>query len=94
MASKGVSRLDPEGSRKKRERNKNCSIALLKANGFEVEQKSDTHFFVSRDELKAMIWPTTGQYAIMTGKPKLKYKRGVFCLMKEMGVLNPIREIE
>ena len=84
MASKGVSRLNPERSRDKRERNRTCSLALLIDNGFTYEQKSPTHYFVFHGDRRAHFWPTTGQYAIMSGKPKLKYKRGVFNLMRDL----------
>lgn len=86
MSSKGVSRLDPEGSRRKRAHNTVNSLALLEKHGFTWEQKSPTHYFVHKGSLKAHFWPSTGQYAVMTGKHKLKYKRGVFKLMKDMGV--------
>jgi hypothetical protein len=82
MASRGVSRLDPEGSRNKRVSNLENSISLLESRGIEYEQKSPHHFVVTHNGKIADFWPTTGQYAIRCSKPR--YLRGVFNLMKDL----------
>ena len=82
MASSGVSRLDPEGSRAKRRSNFENSTRLLREKGIMFEQKSEHHLVVNHNGKIADFWPTTGQYAIRCKKPV--YLRGVFRLIKSL----------
>lgn len=82
MGSGRVSRIDPEGSREKREHNLESSLRLLRIRNFDIDQRSAFHFIISRNGRVADFWPTTGQYSIRGPKPV--YRRGVFNLMREM----------
>ena len=82
MASKRVSRLDPEGSRAKRARNKACSTQILFNHGFSIEQKNKgLHLIVQKHGVVADFWPTTGQYCV---RGVGIYKRGVFNLLNDV----------
>lgn len=83
MSSGGISRLDPKASRAKRARNKNHSLQLLSDLGVPFEQKSEHHFVISWRDKTADFWPTTGQWRI---RPSTQYFRGVFHLLRDLGV--------
>jgi hypothetical protein len=82
MASSGVSKLDPEGSRAKRKSNFENSTQLLKDRGVEFIQKSEHHLVLTHNGKIADFWPTTGQYAVRCKKPR--YLRGVFNLIRDL----------
>ena len=93
MASKGVSRLDPEASRAKRLNNLTKSTQLLSDRGFAFEAKNNgQHLIVKSGSRIADFWPTTGQYCI---RGTAQYKRGVFNLIKDLtmkGVHHGVKE--
>lgn len=68
-------------SKKKKCNNWSGSIAMLKANVIEFEEKSETHLVVNHNGKVADFWPTTGKFCI---RGTNDYKRGVRLLIKQL----------
>lgn len=77
-------RAHKEESQKRREFNRNSSAQILRDKGIAFDEKNlGAHLIVKHDGKVADFWPGTGKYQVRgTGK----YKRGVFNLLKDLGV--------
>lgn len=73
-----------EESEARRRGNRENSAKILRERGIAFESKNaGAHLIVTHGEHVADFWPGTGKFQI---RGSGKYKRGVFVLLKDLGV--------
>lgn len=72
----------------RRARNRAASAGVLREHGIPFEVKNDgAHLIVRYRGKVADLWPGTGKYRVrMPGGKGERYRRGVFNLLKDIGV--------
>jgi hypothetical protein len=77
-----------EAGRERRASNRGTTAELLRVRGVEFEAKNGgAHLVVRHAGKVADLWPGTGKYRVrMPGGKGERYRRGVFNLLKDIGV--------
>lgn len=78
----GMSEFFREQSKERRAGNRESSLRILQAKGYDVAVKNEgAHLIITHAGIVADLWPGTGKYKIRTSEV---YRRGVFNLIKEL----------
>lgn len=74
--------------KERRSRNRESSAELLREAGIQFESKNDgAHLIVNHAGNVADLWPGTGKYRVRKpGGKGEQYRRGVFNLMRDLGI--------
>jgi hypothetical protein len=76
-----------EAGKERRASNRDTTPQVLRDHGLTFEVKnSGAHLVVRHGDAVADLWPGTGKYQVRRGKWRGPYRRGVFNLLRDLGV--------
>lgn len=76
-----------EAGRERRASNRETTPEVLRRHGVAFDSKNEgAHLVVRHGEWVADLWPGTGKYQVRRGKWRSPYRRGVFNLLRDLGV--------